>query len=97
MSYIVTFGKDKEQANEQASIVLHEGFTDVEGAQIPSEFEFWYWDESKSEFEGDAPKGTAVATNIAFVEPEEGFYAKPEGAVEVTLPQAAAEASSKPE
>lgn len=97
MSYIVTYGKDKNLANEQASIVLHEGFTDVDGAEIPSEFEFWYWDHLKGEFDGDAPKGTAVATNIAFVEPEEGFYAKPEGAVEVSLPQAAAEASSKPE
>lgn len=97
MSYIVTYGKDKNLAEEQASIVLHEGFTDVEGAEIPSEFEFWYWDHLKGEFVGDSPKGTAVATNIAFIEPEAGFYDKPEGAVEVALPQAAAEAASKPE
>lgn len=89
MSYIVTYGKDREEAEKQTSIVLHENFTDVAGAQIPSEFAFWYWDDNAGTFQGDQPKGTATATNLEFVTPGENFYAKPEGAVEIALPQAA--------
>ncbi|MEM1059990.1 MAG: hypothetical protein AAGK14_12135 [Verrucomicrobiota bacterium] len=87
MSYIVTYNRDLEEANQKPSIVLYRGYADVDGAQVPNEMEFWFWDKEKGQLKGDAPKGTGSAHNLKFVQPEEGFYAQPEGAQEIPLPQ----------
>jgi len=86
MSYIVTYTKSKEEANKSPSIVFYRGHSDIQGAQIPSEMEFWYLNEDKETLKGDGPKGTATAKNMKFITPGEGFYAKPEGAREIPLP-----------
>lgn len=85
LSYIVTYGKDAQTANEQASIVLYDDFVDVDGVPFATTWSFHYWTPSKG-ITGE-PKGKIKLSNIMFVESlGEDAFVKPEGAVEAKAP-----------
>jgi hypothetical protein len=44
MSYIVTYGKDTEKANEQPSIIKYLDYEDEGGPFVSRSYEFWYWE-----------------------------------------------------
>jgi hypothetical protein len=88
MSYIVTYGKSAEAANEQASIIRYFDYTMPEmGPSISTRYEFWYWDAEAKAFEGDGPKGTGSVPSIEYLEADEAFFAVPEDARELPMPE----------
>lgn len=84
LSYIVTYGKDAETANEQPSIALYDDFIEVDGVPFATTWTFHYW--TPGEGLVGEPKGSAKLSNIAFVEPPAGAFDKPEGAAEAKAP-----------
>jgi len=84
LSYIVTYGKDAEEANEQASIILYDDYVDVQGVPFATRWSFHYWTPGRG-ISGD-PKGHATLSNIKFVTPPAKAFDKPNGAVEAAAP-----------
>ncbi|MEM1221670.1 MAG: DUF6503 family protein [Verrucomicrobiota bacterium] len=87
MSYIVTYGKDAENANKQPSIIKYFDYTDVEGPLISTRYEFWFLDAETGETVGDGPKGSGKISNLKYLKSQESFFEVPEGATELKLPQ----------
>lgn len=86
MSYIVTYGKDTETANQQASIIKYFDYKDVDGAKISTRYEFWFWDARSKSYKGDTPKGTGTVSNLKFLSSDEVDFTVPEEALELTMP-----------
>lgn len=86
MSYIVTYGKDLEAANAQASIIKYFDYTSVDGPVISTRYEFWYWDKEAKVTTGADPKGTGTVTNIQYPQASEVRFMVPEGARELKMP-----------
>lgn len=86
MSYIVTYGKDLEAANEQASIIKYLDYASVEGPVISTRYEFWYWDKTAKTTMGEAPKGTGTVRNIQYPKASELSFEVPETARELKMP-----------
>lgn len=85
LSYIVTYGKDAQAAEEKPSIVLYDDFVDVDGVPFATTWTFHYWTPGVG-IAGD-PKGVIKLFNIDFVESlEENTFAKPDDAVEAKAP-----------
>ena len=86
MSYIVTYGKDVEEANKTPSIILYDGYKNVSGVWLATDYEFWYLDENGG-LKGDSPKGMGHVDNLQ-VHPtvDESRFAKPDDAVELPAP-----------
>jgi len=82
-SYIVTYSKPQEQAEQQPSIVLYDGYERVDGVPISTRWTFGYWDKSSGM---TTAKGTAELSDVAFVTPPADAFRKPAGAVEVSAP-----------
>ncbi|MEM1110239.1 MAG: hypothetical protein AAGH99_16260 [Planctomycetota bacterium] len=84
LSYIVTYGKDAEEANKQPSIVLYDDFVEVDGVPFSTSWSFHLWTPGKG-IVGD-PKGSAKLANLAFVDPPADAFVKPKDAVEAKAP-----------
>lgn len=86
MSYIVTYGKDLEEANEQASIIKYFDYEDYAGTLISTRYEFWYWDQDTHTVQGDAPKGTGTVSHYKYLSADEADFTVPADARELPLP-----------
>ena len=81
-SYIVTFGKSLDKAEENPHAILYENYQVIDGVAISDKWKFYNWSEEKGLF--GEPLGEAKLTNIKFVESVD--YTVPENASEVKLP-----------
>ncbi|MEM1157522.1 MAG: hypothetical protein AAF649_05495 [Verrucomicrobiota bacterium] len=86
MSYIVTYGKDAETANQQPSIIYYSDYTTGEEPRIAQQYEFWLWDPDTRQQVGDSPKGTGVVRSITYLKHSEADFSVPAGATELALP-----------
>jgi len=87
MSYIVTYGKDLSEANEQVSIIRYLDYSNEGGPLVSRNYEFWYWDPEAGEFSADTPKGSGVITSIRYPERKGNPFAIPKEARELLLPK----------
>jgi len=85
MSYIVTYGKDLEEANRKPSIIKYYDYVDADGPLVSTRYEFWYWDPEKRAVVGEAPKGTGTVSNIQYIAQQEADFSVPAGARELLL------------
>ncbi len=84
LAYIVTFGKDKNEAEAKPSIMLYDDFIEVDGVPFATTWTFHHWDAVEG-ITGE-PKGSAMLSNIKFVSADENTFAVPEDAVEAKIP-----------
>ncbi|MEM0914324.1 MAG: hypothetical protein AAGK09_06895 [Planctomycetota bacterium] len=85
-SYIVTFGKSDEEAaaaEDNASIILYQGYQPVDGVPMSTDWIFGYWDKESGM---GLVKGSAGLSDVQFVSPPSGAFERPAGAVEVPMP-----------
>jgi hypothetical protein len=85
MSYIVTYGKDTETANEKPSIILYGDYTSGDEPRIAQQYEFYHWDPKSGTTLGD-PKGSGTISEIRYLTATEADFSVPEGARELKLP-----------
>lgn len=85
MSYIVTYGKDLETANEQPSILKYFDYVDVDGVQISTRYTLWLWNAESHSKVGETPKATGVVSNVHFTTIKQADFSVPAGARELTL------------
>lgn len=85
LAYIVTYGGTSvSDAEREPHAIVYEKYEHVEGIPIATEWTFWIW----SAEEGLGKQlGRASLRNIAFVQPEPGFFLPEQGAVPVALPE----------
>ena len=88
MSYIVTYGKSEEQANEQASIIWYDNYNADGDPAIAHSYEFWLWDTESKSVEGEAPKGTGTITDVSYPDASDDTFAIPSDSRELPLPDA---------
>ncbi|MEM6750511.1 MAG: DUF6503 family protein [Planctomycetota bacterium] len=82
--YIVTYAADADEAAKTPSIIHYRDYVPAAGGvPVSRTWVFGYWDAEQGLTE---EKGSAKLINVATVEPGEGFFAKPEGAVAVAAP-----------
>ena len=86
MSYIVTYGKDAEEANKQPSIIYYHDYVNEGGPVISTRYEFWLWDSEKKVNVGESPKGIGTISNISYPRLSEVDFTVPEDARELKLP-----------
>lgn len=86
MSYIVTYGKDSEQANAQPSIILYKDYTDGDAPRISQTYELWLWSPKSGTTTGESPKATGQVSNISYLSAADVDFKVPEGARELQLP-----------
>ena len=85
MSYIVTYGKSKEKANEHTSIIVYKNYTDYNGVKLAKDFELWHWE--NKELVGEKPKAVGSWFDIELHKQiDEKWFHIPEGSTEVNLP-----------
>lgn len=83
LAYIVTYGKDQAEAEESPGIILYDDFVDIDGVPFSTQWTFHHWNGKDGIGER---KGHATLSNIAFVEPADDAFVKPDGAVEAKKP-----------
>lgn len=74
MAYIVTFGKSLSDAEADPHAIVYKGYEMVEGVRIATDWTFTGWSQ-----EGGIGEeiGAATLSNLAFAEPEPGFFEVP--------------------
>jgi len=82
-SYIVTYSKPQQEAEQQPSIVLYDGYELVDGVPMPMQWTFGYWDPESGM---TVAKGTAELSNVSFVSPPAGVFARPADSAEAPTP-----------
>jgi hypothetical protein len=85
LAYIVTYGRDRAEAEKKKSIVFYDGYEQVDGVTFATDYTFYYWDEDTGR--SAEPKGTMTVSDIGFVDLDAAWFVKPEGAREDTLPK----------
>ncbi len=75
LAYIVTYGKSLEAANKEPHSLVYDGFTDVEGVAIPTDWALYGWDAERGPV-GD-PIGRVRLKNVRFVTPAATDFALP--------------------
>ena len=86
MSYIVTYTKSAEEAEESPHAIVYGGYETVDGVALSTEWTFYKWSEEEGVY-GD-PIGNARLTNVGFRAEQPGEFAQPAGAEEDKLPSA---------
>lgn len=86
MSYIVTYGKDTEEANQQPSIIYYYDYENHGGPVISTRYEFWLWDAGKKVNLGGSPKGVGTVSRIHYPKLSEIDFSVPKDARELKLP-----------
>ncbi len=84
MSYIVTYAKPQEKAEQSPSAIVYEGYQRVDGVMLSTQWRFYHWN-AESGIHGQ-PKGKVTISNVEFVEPEAGTFTRPDGAARDPLP-----------
>lgn len=82
-SYIVTFGKEIEKAEEEPHAILYENYQVVDGVAISDTWKFYNWSEDKGMF--GEPIGEATLSNIQFLESAD--YTVPKDAKTIDAPK----------
>ena len=85
MAYIVTYGKDKEEAEKEPHAITFEDFETVDGVTLSTRWQFWHWDPEQGTH--GEPMGHAKITNIQFVEPSLQDFQKPTDAKRDVIPK----------
>lgn len=85
MAYIVTYGKDKEEAEKEPHAITFEGYETINGVTLSTRWRFWHWD-PETGTHGE-PMGHATITDIQFVEPAIQDFQKPTDAKRDAPPQ----------
>ncbi|MEN7549082.1 hypothetical protein AAG747_14260 [Rapidithrix thailandica] len=80
--YIVTFGKTFEEANEKPHAISYHDYQEVEGVPMATTWNFWEWNKDLG---FTKQLGEARLSNIEFVQPEPGFFSRPDKAKLITL------------
>ncbi len=85
MAYIVTFGKDAAEAEQEPHAIVYGDYQDVEGIPVPMKWTFHSWNEAQG-IHGD-PIGVVTLDGFEFAAPPAGAFDKPEDAREEKLPE----------
>lgn len=80
-AYIVTFNKERDQAEEDPHAIVYHDYKLVEGIPVATKWTFHNWSKEKG-FEDQI--GEAVISNIRFIDTEKEFFQKPGNAQTVT-------------
>ena len=75
MAYIVTYGKDTQEAEKEPHAITYDGFETIDGVVVSTQWKFWHWSPDRG-VHGE-PMGQAVLSDIRFVEPGPKTFAKP--------------------
>ena len=86
MAYIVTFGKSQDKAEEEPHAVVYDGWKEVNGVWLSTEWTFYNWSLEKGVF-GD-PIGHVKLDNLRFAEFAAEAFQAPEGAKAQPAPPA---------
>ncbi|MEM6392807.1 MAG: hypothetical protein AAF797_08560 [Planctomycetota bacterium] len=86
MSYIVTYNKPAEVAEQKPSIIVYDGNQTIDGVTFSTQWSFHFWDKTNG-IDQTTTKGTATISNIRFITPEPDTFTAPEGSTEIPLPQ----------
>ena len=86
MSYIVTYGKETDEASDSVSIIRYKDYSNEGGPVISRAYEFWYWNPDDNQFEGEKPKGTGKISNVSYPEQSGDPFAIPDDARKLELP-----------
>jgi hypothetical protein len=84
MSYIVTYTKSAEKAEEEPHAVTYHAFDDVDGVKLPLLWKFWLWSAERGVY-GDR-LGEVILSDVRFVPYRAGAFSKPGDAREDKLP-----------
>lgn len=76
-AYIVTFNKEREQAEEDPHAIVYHDYKLIEGIPIATKWAFHNWSKEKG-FEDQI--GEAVISNIRFIDPETDLFRQSENA-----------------
>ncbi len=90
MSYIVTYGKPLEKANEEPHCITYHDFDVISGATFSKHWKVWNWTKEKG-VHGE-PLAEIKLSNIWFATPEPETFARPENARTLPYPEPEAEA-----
>jgi len=86
LGFIVTYGKSVDEAEETPELIVYDDYTEVDGVQIPMRWTIYLWS-PETGVEGD-PIAEVTLSNAGFLQPEDGFFDPPEGAVAAEAPGA---------
>jgi hypothetical protein len=84
MAYIVTFGKNREEAEKEPHAVTYDEFVEVEGVPIPTKWTYWMWNQEEGIY--GEPIGEVALTNPEFVTPEATAFVLPEDRRQEAMP-----------
>lgn len=93
LAYIVTYGKSLDAANKEPHALVYDGFREVEGVAIPTEWRLYAWDAERGPA-GD-PIGRVGLKNVHFLEPAANDFALPADRRKDELPAQAAATDGK--
>ncbi len=85
LGYIVTYGKEAAAAEQAPHACVYSEFVEVEGVRFATSWTFHDW--TRAGGVTGAPLGVGSLSEITFVTPKAGDFAKPAGAVEDALPK----------
>jgi len=86
VSYIVTYGTDKAEAEEKPSVARYSDFVTVDGVTLAQTMTFYFWSPYTGADTSQETKGTATFSNFEFVTPEADAFDKPADAKELAAP-----------
>lgn len=84
VAYIVTYGKSVEEAEKEPHALVYEDYETIDGVALSTRWVMYNW--SLADGTHGDPLGDVTLTNVRFVEPDEGDFAKPPDAREDPLP-----------
>lgn len=84
MAYIVTYGKNAEDAEKEPHVAIYEAFTDVQGVVLPTRMTIWNWEAGVGKVGEEL--GSMELSNYRFIELDESMFTKPDGARIDALP-----------
>lgn len=85
MAYIVTYGKDKEEAEKEPHAITFKDFETIDGVTFSTHWQFWHWNPEQGTH--GEPMGHAQITDIQFVEPALQDFQKPTDAKRDVVPK----------
>lgn len=80
MTYIVSYGKSQDSIQEaQQSIIYYKQFKTIDGVELPTQADFWYWDGQSNTKKDPQPKFSISFSNIEFLKSADVDFKVPEG------------------
>lgn len=84
LAYIVTYGTPAEQAEQNPHAVLYRGWRTLDGVTLSTDWRFHHWSEDQGAH--GQMIGHVTLSELAFVDPPEDVFDKPEDARALPLP-----------